>query len=76
MVVVDAVSRHVPGVLGRAESLKDESHTEEGMTEYPQYTRPEIFVTKEGKGWPVPKELLSGDHAKIAAWRREQSGRR
>jgi tRNA (guanine37-N1)-methyltransferase len=75
MVVVDAVSRQVPGVLGKSESLKQESHTEEGVTEYPQYTRPEIFSPKKGLNWPVPKVLLSGNHAKIAAWRAKHTHR-
>lgn len=71
MVVADAVARHVPGVLGKSESLAEESHTEEGMTEYPQYTRPEVFVPKKGVAWKVPDVLLGGDHKKIAAWRKE-----
>jgi len=74
MVVVDAVSRQVPGVLGKAESLKQESHAEEGVTEYPQYTRPEVFAPAKGKKWKVPPILLSGDHKKIAEWRAEKSG--
>ncbi|MFA6603849.1 MAG: tRNA (guanosine(37)-N1)-methyltransferase TrmD [Patescibacteria group bacterium] len=73
MVVVDAVARQVPGVLGKAESLVQESHAEEGVTEYPQYTRPEIFSPKKGVNWKVPKILLSGDHKKIAAWRTAKS---
>ncbi len=76
MAVIDAVSRHVPGVVGKKESLKDESHAEEGVTEYPQYTRPEIFSPKKGTAWRVPKILLSGDHEKIAAWRRDKKKRR
>jgi tRNA (guanine37-N1)-methyltransferase len=70
LVIMDAVARHVPGVLGKAESLSQESHTEEGMTEYPQYTRPEVFVPKRGTKWSVPEILLSGDHRKIEEWRR------
>jgi tRNA (guanine37-N1)-methyltransferase len=73
MVVIDAVSRHVPGVLGDSASLAEESHSEEGVTEYPQYTRPDVFVPKRGSAWKVPPVLLSGDHAKIAEWR---SGKR
>jgi tRNA (guanine37-N1)-methyltransferase len=72
LVIMDAVARHVPGVLGKAESLSQESHTEEGLTEYPQYTRPEVFVPKRGTKWPVPEILLSGDHQKIATWRQTQ----
>jgi tRNA (guanine37-N1)-methyltransferase len=67
MVVADAVARYVPGVLGKAESLKEESHAVPGMTEYPQYTRPEKY-----KGQKVPGILLSGDHRKIAEWRKKQ----
>jgi tRNA (guanine37-N1)-methyltransferase len=70
MVVVDAVVRLLPGVLGSAESLVDDSHVS-GLLEYPQYTRPPVF-----RGWSVPDVLLSGDHAQIAQWRREQAIRR
>ena len=70
MVVIDAVLRLIPGVLGSEDSAKDDSHSE-GLLEYPQYTRPEDF-----RGWKVPEILLSGDHAKIAKWRREQSLKR
>lgn len=64
MVVIDAVTRLIPGVLGKDESSHDESHSEEGVLEYPQYTRPEVFRKKR-----VPKELLSGNHEGIAAWK-------
>jgi tRNA (guanine37-N1)-methyltransferase len=67
MVLMDAVVRLIPGVLGSSESLLNESHTG-GLLEYPQYTRPETF-----RGWEVPGVLLSGDHARIARWRREQA---
>lgn len=76
MIVADAVARHIPGVLGDAASLESESHAEEGVTEYPQYSRPEIFSPKKGIAWKVPPDLLSGDHKKIAEWRRKKSGRR
>ncbi len=66
MVVVDSVVRLIPGVLGSDASSLDESHSD-GLLEYPQYTRPEVY-----KGWEVPEILLSGNHAQIAAWRREQ----
>jgi tRNA (guanine37-N1)-methyltransferase len=66
MVAIDAALRLIPGVLGSAESALDDSHAS-GLLEYPQYTRPENF-----KGWKVPEVLISGDHAKIARWRREQ----
>lgn len=73
MTVADAVARLRPGVLGKAESLEMESHTEEGVLEYPQYTRPEVYPVKGKKGWKVPDILMSGDHKKIHAWRMEQS---
>ncbi len=65
MVVVDSVTRLLPGVLGKDESSVDESHKEPGYLEYPQYTRPEEY-----KGWKVPKILLSGNHAEIDKWRK------
>jgi tRNA (guanine37-N1)-methyltransferase len=64
-VVIDAVARLVPGVLGNVGSLAEESFAA-GLLEYPQYTRPESF-----RGMPVPEVLLSGNHADIARWRRE-----
>lgn len=67
MVLVDCVSRFIPGVLGSAESPEDESFSE-GLLEYPQYTRP-----REINGMAVPEILLNGDHAKIDAWRRRES---
>jgi tRNA (guanine37-N1)-methyltransferase len=67
MVVIDAVARHVPGVLGDEESAADESFSE-GLLEYPQYTRPAEF-----RGMVVPEVLRSGDHGKIAQYRREQA---
>jgi tRNA (guanine37-N1)-methyltransferase len=67
MVIVDAVVRLLPGVLGSPESALDESHAQ-GLLEYPQYTRP-----VEYRGWRVPEVLLSGNHAAIAKWRREQA---
>ena len=68
MVLADCVARLVPGVLGSEESPQDESFSDAGLLEYPQYTRPRVF-----EGMEVPVVLLSGDHAKIAAWRREQA---
>ena len=67
LVVLDAVTRLLPGVLGSAESLEEESFRA-GVLEYPHYTRPAEF-----RGWRVPDVLLSGHHAAIAAWRREQA---
>ncbi len=70
MVVVDAVSRLIPGVLGADASLQEESHSG-NLLEYPHYTRPPEF-----RGWRVPDILLSGHHAQIARWRRKESLRR
>lgn len=67
MVLIDAVVRLLPGALGDEASMADESFSA-GLLEYPQFTRPREF-----RGMSVPEVLLSGDHAKIAAWRREQS---
>lgn len=67
MVVVNAVVRLLPGFLGSPDSLLSESHTA-GLLEYPQYTRPPVF-----RNWEVPQILLSGNHAQIAKWRRQQS---
>ena len=66
MVTVNAIARYVDGVLGSEQSVEEESFSQ-GLLEYPQYTRPAVF---EGLG--VPEVLLSGDHAKVAAWRREK----
>lgn len=78
LVMIDAIARLIPGVLGKAESLDAESHTIEGQLEYPQYTKPEIYEMKTGllkksKKLAVPAVLLSGDHAKIEAWRQENT---
>ena len=67
MVLIDAVSRFVPGVLGSAESPEEES-VSDGLLEYPQYTRPRDF-----RGMRVPEVLLNGNHADIRAWRRKES---
>jgi len=71
MVVIDTVVRYVPGVLGDPESVAEESHSEAGRLEYPQYTRPREF-----RGMTVPEVLLGGNHEEIARWRREQSRQR
>ena len=67
MVIVDAVVRQLPGALGAEEAVGEDSHSS-GLLEYPQYTRPRVF-----QGWEVPQVLLSGNHAEVARWRREQS---
>ena len=68
MVLIDCISRFIPGVLGSAESAGDESFSDSGLLEYPQYTRPRVFEGEE-----VPEVLLNGDHKKINQWRREQA---
>jgi tRNA (guanine37-N1)-methyltransferase len=70
LVVIDAVLRLLPGVLGSENSAQEDSHVD-GLLEFPQYTRPPDF-----QGWSVPEVLLSGNHAQIARWRREQVLRR
>lgn len=67
LVLIDCVSRFIPGVLGHADSAYDESFSD-GLLEYPQYTRPAEF-----RGMAIPDILLSGHHANIAAWRRQQA---
>src|SRR6266498_729427 len=67
LMIIDAVSRLIPGVLGDPTGAEDDSHSM-GLLEYPHYTRPPEF-----RGWKVPDVLLSGDHAKIEKWRREQA---
>ncbi|HEY5158331.1 MAG TPA: tRNA (guanosine(37)-N1)-methyltransferase TrmD [Anaerolineales bacterium] len=70
LILIDAISRLLPGVLGDPDGAMDDSHAS-GLLEYPHYTRP-----PEYRGWGVPEILLSGDHLKIEKWRREQSLRR
>jgi tRNA (guanine37-N1)-methyltransferase len=67
LILIDAISRLISGVLGDPDGAMDDSHSS-GLLEYPHYTRPPEF-----RGWGVPEILLSGDHAKIEKWRREQS---
>lgn len=67
MVIIDCVVRLLPGVIGSAESIYDDSYSK-GLLEYPQYTRPDNF-----RNWSVPSVLLSGNHHEIALWRRQQS---
>lgn len=71
MLVIDSITRLLPGVLGNDQSAIEESHSEEGFLEFPQYTKPESF-----EGWEVPKVLLSGNHGEIAKWRKEKSKRK
>jgi tRNA (guanine37-N1)-methyltransferase len=67
LIMADSIIRLIPGVLGSKESLDMESHTEDGLLEYPHYTKPEIY-----NKWKVPKVLLSGDHKKIDEWKRKR----
>ena len=67
LILVDALARLIPGVLGDPKGAADDSHAT-GLLEYPHYTRPPAF-----RGWEVPEILLSGDHARVNRWRREQS---
>ena len=67
LILIDAIARLLPGVLGDPDGAMDDSHAT-GLIEYPHYTRPPEF-----RGWSIPETLLSGDHARINKWRREQS---
>ncbi len=71
LITMEAIARHLPGVLGHDDAMKDEtfSHGEE-YKEYAQYTRPEVFIDDEGKEKKVPEILLSGDHGKIEEWKK------
>ena len=71
MIVMETVARLIPGVLGKPELLKERVTKEKGFIEYPQYTRPEVFESKRGVKWLVPKVLLSGHHQKIEEWRKK-----
>jgi tRNA (guanine37-N1)-methyltransferase len=75
LVMIDSITRLLPGVLHTKESLDDESHHVPGYLEYPQYTRPEVFTYKK-KNYRVPKILLSGHHVKINEWRAQQSAKK
>ena len=67
VVMVDAIVRLIPGVLGSEDSASSDSHSN-GLLEYPQYTRPQVY-----RGWSIPSVLLSGNHGEIAQWRRRQA---
>lgn len=69
MAMVDSITRLIPGVLGNQASAKDESHSEPGVLEYPQYTRPEVFIADDKREYSVPEILLSGHHQEIEKWR-------
>lgn len=67
LVLIDAIARLIPGAIGDPDGAQDDSHAS-GLLEYPHYTRPAVF-----RGWQVPEVLVSGDHARIARWRRQQA---
>ena len=71
MVVMETVCRLIPGVLGKPELLKERITREKGFIEYPQYTRPEVFETPDGRKWKTPKVLISGHHKEIEKWRKK-----
>ncbi len=75
MIMMDACIRLLPGVMGNEETPSEESFSAgaDGMLEYPQYTRPAEWTTADGRTYAVPKILRSGDHGKVARWRKEQS---
>ena len=73
MVIVDTIARLIPGSLGNPESLVDESFSQNFESEYPQYTRPEKFITERGEVWAVPEVLLSGNHEEVKKWKQNNS---
>ncbi len=77
LVLIDTVSRMIPGVVGDPQSIVEETHSSEGFVEYPQYTRPEVLEIQNAKrktqSLRVPKVLLSGNHKKIIEWRKKHS---
>ena len=72
MVIIETVSRLIPGILGTEKFLKERKKGK-GFIEYPQYTRPEVFNPIKGVAWKVPEVLLSGNHKKIAEWREKRA---
>ena len=70
-VLMETVTRLIPGAIGKPALLKERITKEKGFIEYPQYTRPEVFEPKKGIRWKVPKVLLSGHHKKIEEWRKK-----
>lgn len=84
LVMADAIARNIPGVLGNDATLSEESHSQEGWLEYPQYTKPEAYIVEPFPGeknegsreFRVPSELVSGNHKKIAEWRSQEAKKR
>ncbi len=75
LVMIDAIARNLPGVLGNADTLNEESHGSDGDLEYPQYTKPEVYTLKNKQTLTVPPVLLSGNHQEIEKWRKENMKR-
>lgn len=75
LIIIDSITRLIPGVLGNQDSLKEESHNQEEVLEYPQYTRPAIFEA-DHKKYKVPQVLQNGNHAKIKAWQEQHKKER
>ena len=75
LIIMDSITRLLPEALGNNESSLDESHSEEGVLEYPQYTKPAIFEV-EGQKYAVPEVLTNGNHAEIAKWRKANQKRK
>ena len=73
LVVVESISRLLPGIIGHSDELKERIDKIGGFIEYPQYAKPEVFETKDSKKMRVPKVLLSGNHKKIKEWREKHS---
>lgn len=84
LVMSDAIARNIPGVLGNHATLSEESHSQEGWLEYPQYTKPEVYTVapfpgekgKDSREFRVPSALLSGNHGRIAEWRAKEAKKR
>jgi tRNA (guanine37-N1)-methyltransferase len=74
LVLIDACVRLLPGVMGNDETAAEESFSD-GLLEYPHYTRPALWSDDAGRDWSVPDVLVSGDHGKVAAWRRAEAAR-
>ena len=73
MILIETITRLIPGVLGKSELLKERITKKRGFIEYPQYTRPEVFSPKKEVKWRVPKVLISGNHKEIEKWREKRA---
>jgi len=69
MVVVETISRLIPGIIGKPQFLEERMKGKKGFLEYPQFTRPEVFSPEKGVSWKVPKVLLGGNHKRVEEWR-------